>query len=281
MSPHPRTTGPPTWPTRHGEAGLTQAWRGQRSYGRPNTGKVGKVDIPQLQARASPQGSQTACSKSVRGRDRYMEEVTTQKHFVLVHGFGHGAWCWYKLVVLLRLAGHRVTTLDLAASGVHPQRLDELESFADYSRPLTELMAAIPPHERVVLVGHSYGGVSLALAMEKFAEKILVAVFATALMPSPSNSDIELATVLLRPGRFFSYDLSNNMVLTEANYGSVRRAFIVCKQDKAMVEDYQRWLIERSPGAEVKEIDGADHMVMLSKPRELCNLLLEIADEYK
>lgn len=93
--------------------------------------------------------------------------------------------------------------------------------------------------------------------------------------------DIELATVLLRPGSFFLDDLSNNMVLTEANYGSVRRAFIVCKQDKAMVEDYQRWMIKRCPGAEVKEIDGADHMVMLSKPRELCNLLLEIADEYK
>ncbi|RWW75532.1 hypothetical protein BHE74_00016419 [Ensete ventricosum] len=46
-----RTTGPPTWPTRHGEAGLTQAWRGQRSYGRPDTGKVGKVDTPYLQAR--------------------------------------------------------------------------------------------------------------------------------------------------------------------------------------------------------------------------------------
>ncbi|CAL9748603.1 unnamed protein product [Musa acuminata subsp. burmannicoides] len=261
-----------------------------------------------------------------------MEGATTRKHFVLVHGIGHGAWSWYKLVVLLRLAGHRVTTLDLAASGVHPQRLDELESFADYSRPLMELMAAVPPHERVVLVGHSYGGVSLALAMEKFPEKILVAVFATALMPSPSNSvasiteefskghpleaymdstveisddqrgfslafgrnylstrlyqltppeDLELATVLLRPGSFFLDDLSNNMVLTEANYGSVRRAFIVCKQDKAMVEDYQRWMIKRCPGAEVKEIDGADHMVMLSKPRELCNLLLEIADEYK
>ncbi|URD93072.1 carboxylesterase [Musa troglodytarum] len=93
--------------------------------------------------------------------------------------------------------------------------------------------------------------------------------------------DIELATVLLRPGSFFLDDLSNNMVLREANYGSVRRAFIVCKQDKAIVEEYQRWLIKRSPGAEVKEIDGADHMVMLSKPRKLCNLLLEIADEYK
>ncbi|RZS10735.1 hypothetical protein BHM03_00042000, partial [Ensete ventricosum] len=60
-SSRPRTIGPSTWPTRHREAGLTQAWRSQRSYGRPDTGKVGKVDTPYLQARASPQGLRTAC----------------------------------------------------------------------------------------------------------------------------------------------------------------------------------------------------------------------------
>ncbi|RWW02082.1 hypothetical protein GW17_00034846 [Ensete ventricosum] len=47
----PPTTGPPTWLTRHGEADLTQAWRNQRLYDRPNTGKVGKVDITQRQTR--------------------------------------------------------------------------------------------------------------------------------------------------------------------------------------------------------------------------------------
>ncbi|RRT50664.1 hypothetical protein B296_00018673 [Ensete ventricosum] len=57
------------WPTRHGEAGLTQAWKGQRSYDRPDTGKVGKVDTPYLQARASLQGPQTAWKRRlVRAR---------------------------------------------------------------------------------------------------------------------------------------------------------------------------------------------------------------------
>ncbi|RRT78498.1 hypothetical protein B296_00014638 [Ensete ventricosum] len=63
-SPRPRTTGPPTWSTRLGEADLTQAWRGQRSYDRPDTDKVGKVDTPYLQVRASPQGPRTACAYS-------------------------------------------------------------------------------------------------------------------------------------------------------------------------------------------------------------------------
>ncbi|RRT64930.1 hypothetical protein B296_00005951 [Ensete ventricosum] len=45
-SPRPRIAGPPTWPTRRVGADLTQAWKGQPSYDRPDKGKVGKVDIP-------------------------------------------------------------------------------------------------------------------------------------------------------------------------------------------------------------------------------------------
>jgi pimeloyl-ACP methyl ester carboxylesterase len=37
--------------------------------------------------------------------------------------------------------------------------------------------------ERLVLVGHSFGGLSVALAMEKFPRKVAVAVFVTAAMP--------------------------------------------------------------------------------------------------
>ncbi|RZR80918.1 hypothetical protein BHM03_00007028 [Ensete ventricosum] len=75
-SSRPRTTGPPTWPTRHGEACLTQAWRGQRSYGRPNTGKVAKVDITQRQARlaASTTDGMVRCSGMGTG-DSGLEEM--------------------------------------------------------------------------------------------------------------------------------------------------------------------------------------------------------------
>ncbi|RRT46012.1 hypothetical protein B296_00013188 [Ensete ventricosum] len=48
-SPYLWTAGPPTWPTIHVGAGLTQAWKGQPSYDRPDKGKMGKVDMPQLQ----------------------------------------------------------------------------------------------------------------------------------------------------------------------------------------------------------------------------------------
>jgi alpha-beta hydrolase superfamily lysophospholipase len=78
-----------------------------------------------------------------------MDSSPPAKHFILIHGLAHGVWCWYKVVAPLRAAGHRVTALDMAASGVHPARLEEVASFEDYSRPLLEAVAAAPDCERL------------------------------------------------------------------------------------------------------------------------------------
>lgn len=116
---------------------------------------------------------------------------TNYKHVVLVHGAGHGAWCWYKVAARLRLSGYRVTVPDLAASGIDRRRIDEVRAFAEYSEPLTEILRSLPDGERVIIVGHSLGGMNIALAMQKFPEKIAAAVFVTAFRPdwtSPPSS---------------------------------------------------------------------------------------------
>lgn len=41
------------------------------------------------------------------------------------------------------------------------------------------------PADRVILVAHSFGGLAISQAMEMYPEKIAVAVFVSALMPSP------------------------------------------------------------------------------------------------
>jgi len=66
---------------------------------------------------------------------------------------------------------------------VHPARLHEVASFEEYSRPLLDAVAAAPDGERLVLVGHSLGGLSVALAMERFPGKVAAAVFLAASMP--------------------------------------------------------------------------------------------------
>ncbi|KAJ8764290.1 hypothetical protein K2173_006030 [Erythroxylum novogranatense] len=270
-------------------------------------------------------------------REKYkgMEDFVggQKKHFVLIHGACHGAWCWYKVKPQLESSGHRVTVLDLAGAGINAKSIEEVYSFSGYTQPLLDfLISSVQPNEKVILVGHSLGGMSLSLAMEKFPEKIEVAVFLTAFMPDTKNQpsyvleeygrrvpeggwldtkfapygnselqlqsmlfgteflslklyqlspveDLELAKSLMRPSSLFVHDLSKSKKLTEEGYGSVKRVFVVCSEDKGITEEFQRWMIENSPVDEIMEMKETDHMAMLSQPQELTLCLLKIAQK--
>jgi len=103
-------------------------------------------------------------------------------HFVLVHGGMHGAWCWYKIVELLEKGGHKVSAIDLMSAGTSPVTADSITSFEEYNQPLMHFLAKLPQTEKMVLVGHSLGGVSVARGSEEFPHLIAVAVYLCALM---------------------------------------------------------------------------------------------------
>lgn len=110
-----------------------------------------------------------------------------QKHFVAVHGVGHGAWVYYKLKPRIEAAGHRFTPVDLAASGKNETKLEEVHSMCDYTKPLLEVLASVPDDEKVILIGHSGGGTAAAVGMEKYPDKISLAIFLNAIMPDTKN----------------------------------------------------------------------------------------------
>lgn len=90
------------------------------------------------------------------------------------------------------------------------------------------------------------------------------------------NQDLTLAISLVRPHPQFHDEskLLEDTALTKENYGSVRRVYVVIEEDNVVKESLQRWMIENNPVDEVRVISGADHMVMLSKPKELTICLL-------
>ncbi|RLN29682.1 putative esterase PIR7A [Panicum miliaceum] len=67
-------------------------------------------------------------------------------------------------------------------------------------------------------------------------------------------------------------------LLTVERYGSARRVFVVVEDDHGIPVEFQRRMVAHSPSVEVEEIAGADHMAMLSRPEELVELLIRIAN---
>lgn len=71
------------------------------------------------------------------------------KHFVLVHGGGLGAWCWYKSIALLEESGLVATAIDLKGSGIDSTDPNQINSLAVYVKPLTNFLENLGPDEKV------------------------------------------------------------------------------------------------------------------------------------
>ncbi len=95
---------------------------------------------------------------------------------VLVHGAWHGAWCWERVVDLLRSAGISVVPVDLPGHGADPGPLLDLHGDATRVREILDALEG-----PAVLVGHSYGGAVITEAGAHPAVAHLVYVCALAL----------------------------------------------------------------------------------------------------
>ncbi|CAN8236018.1 unnamed protein product [Cochlearia groenlandica] len=119
-------------------------------------------------------------------------EGAETKRFVLVHGGGFGAWCWYKTITLLEKHGFQVDAIDLTGSGVSSFDTNNITSLAQYVKPLLQFFDTLKPTEKVILVGHDFGGACMSYAMEMFPSKISKAVFISAAMLANAQSTLDL-----------------------------------------------------------------------------------------
>jgi pimeloyl-ACP methyl ester carboxylesterase len=110
--------------------------------------------------------------------------------FVLVHGAWHGGWCWYKIVARLERLGHTVLAPDMKGHGIDPSPPAEttLESLVD---GIASVVAA--QREKIVLVGHSFGGTIITEVAEKLADKVARLVYLAAFVVPPGKTTLELS----------------------------------------------------------------------------------------
>jgi pimeloyl-ACP methyl ester carboxylesterase len=86
--------------------------------------------------------------------------------FVLVPGFWLGSWVWDAVGRELRAAGHEVHPMTLTGLG---DRVHLATPQLDLETHTTDILSAIEYAglEEVILVGHSYGGLPVALAADR------------------------------------------------------------------------------------------------------------------
>jgi pimeloyl-ACP methyl ester carboxylesterase len=135
---------------------------------------------------------------------------------VLVHGAWHGAWCFDAVMPELARLGHVAIARDLPGHGVNalfppvylerPADPDEFSrvfasqpsplaglTLDDYAASVIETIDAVGRlgFGRVVLVGHSLGGVTVTRVAEMLPDRVLKLVYLAAFMLPPGDAVVE------------------------------------------------------------------------------------------
>ncbi|CAJ2647996.1 unnamed protein product [Trifolium pratense] len=87
-----------------------------------------------------------------------------------------------RALALMENSGYKVSCIDLKSAGIDQTDADSVHTFDQYNQPLLDLMSSLPHNEKVILVGHSAGGLSITQACHKFPNKIYLAVYLAATM---------------------------------------------------------------------------------------------------
>ncbi|KAK8924146.1 hypothetical protein KSP39_PZI019853 [Platanthera zijinensis] len=276
--------------------------------------------------RARPVVDPAISQQELVNQQREIDGLETKK-VALVHGGGFGAWCWYKTIALLADAGFEVTAVNLTGSGIHSFDTNSITNLPQYIKPLTNFLEKLGDTEKVILVGHDFGGACISYAMEAFPTKIAKSVFLAATMLKNGQStletlsqkettnnlmqqaqiflyangkdqtptaidfdqsslqdlifnrspmkDISLASVSMRPIPFAP--VVEKLMLSDGNYGSVRRFYIETTEDNMIPLPLQQSMCKSDPPEMVFRLKGSDHSPFFSKPQALHKILVEIA----
>lgn len=217
--------------------------------------------------------------------------------FCLVHGAWHGAWCWDRLVPELEALGHGAVAVDLPSH-------DPNAGLADYAAAVAAAAAGAD-----VLVGHSFGGLTIPLVPAKRL------VFLCALIPEPGRSLADQLAANPRmmfdpPGRSRD-DLNRSFWIDrddaievlyhdcdrdEAEWAVSRLrpqgrppnlepcplerlpdvpcAYILCTDDRIVSPEWSRRAARERLGVDPIELPGG-HSPFLSRPGELARALVQ------
>jgi pimeloyl-ACP methyl ester carboxylesterase len=111
--------------------------------------------------------------------------------YVLVHGAWHGSWCWKRVRTALQSAGHSVFTPTLTGLG---ERSHLNSATVDLSTHIADIVNLIKWEalSDVVLCGHSYAGCVVTGVADQIPDRIRALVFLEGFLPQNGESLMDI-----------------------------------------------------------------------------------------
>ena len=122
--------------------------------------------------------------------------------FVLVHGGGHGGWCYQRVARILRSAGHDVYTPTMTGVGERSHLVGPDVDLDMHVRDIAEVLHYEDLGD-VILVGHSYGGMVVTGVADRAHDRVGRLVYLDAATPVNNQSLVDVAGPIIeavRPG---------------------------------------------------------------------------------
>lgn len=235
------------------------------------------------------------------------------KHFILIHGSWHGAWCWFKIAPRLRQEGHSVCVPDLPGRGA--KRAPGIVVGTEQMISCIERL--MPRDGKSVIVVHSRYGVLASELAQRFPDRIERVIYlASYMLPNGSSAadyfrfdtkslllpfvrvnklalrdrlspeiyfdglyhdcsseELELASALLVPEPI--RPALKKIRLTEDRFGQVPRGYIRLLEDRAVTLDLQDKCLSETPVDRVEDL-RTSHSAYFSAPDDLTQKILKI-----
>jgi pimeloyl-ACP methyl ester carboxylesterase len=120
--------------------------------------------------------------------------------YVLVHGGGHGGWCYQRVARILRDSGHEVYAPTLTGLG---ERSHLLNGDVDLHRHIEDVVAVLHYEDLrdVILVGHSYGGMVITGVADAASDRVGRLVYLDAATPRNGQSLVDVAGPIIEAVR--------------------------------------------------------------------------------
>ena len=234
---------------------------------------------------------------------------------VLVHGAWHGAWCWRRVLPLLRAGGVQAHAVTLTGVG---ERAHLMSPAVDLQTHIQDVIGLVEAEEleRVLLVGHSYAGMVITGVADRLQRQqpglLSRLVYLDAAVPYPGDSWCSHHSDETRQARIEASKSSGGLSFPPpdatlfglagadrewvnrrqtpqpfrlyqqpldfdgALVAQIPRTFIDCTQPALATIAPARHRVRSEPGWQVLEM-ATGHDPMVSQPEELAEMLLSLS----